>query len=366
MTSNRRPKAHPPENDSKDQAEREIPILLPQDERHRKYKVAVAMAMIRSKPDNVSADDYVRKLAEDMRNNEARLSDVCKSLEDDVIHLRQKVALMSVRGGIRSEAFAFRRESWTNSTEKLSITAERIGQHWVFLQNYLSITSNAALSNQADDIDTEELTLRSANNLLGTLRKCTPIGCVEMELCNKALSTLADMCNDRRNALAPSLRAAVMGFVTDSVNEIVERKEVVEYSRLENIASWVGTLASGQAVTLAITRHLLDKFLQFASFIDTLQEDQRGQEADHFDRTYFLLKCTENVVASLKQVSPLDCCELSEIATALVDFSVKCQETHPLFASYLYEVVSALKKSLTRRKSSKQEVPKLVLVRKKL
>lgn len=63
------------------------------------------MAMIRSKPDNVSADDYVRKLAEDMRNNEARLSDVCKSLEDDVIHLRQKVALMSVRGGIRSEAF---------------------------------------------------------------------------------------------------------------------------------------------------------------------------------------------------------------------------------------------------------------------
>ncbi|XP_065297235.1 uncharacterized protein [Dermacentor albipictus] len=366
MTSNKRPKAHPTEDYSKDQAKREIPILLPQDERHRTYKVAVAMAMIRSKPDNVSADDYVRKLAEDLRNSEARLSDVCKSLEDDVIHLRQKIALMSVRGGIRSEPLAFRRESWKNSTEKLSITAERIGQHWVFLENYLSVASNAALFDQGGVTDVEELTLRSANNLLRTLRKSAPIGFVEMELSNKALSTLADMCDDRRSAVAPSLRAAVVGFVTDSVNEIVEQ-DAIDYRRLENIASWVGSLASGQAFTLAITRHLLDKLLQFASFIGTLQEDQQGPEAEHFDRSFFLLQCTENAVASLKQVSPLDCCELSETAKALADFSFKCQETQPLFAGYLYEVVRGLKKSLTSRETNKQRVKKIVpLVRNRI
>ncbi|KAL1436131.1 hypothetical protein MTO96_010875 [Rhipicephalus appendiculatus] len=105
MAPNKRRKEPPAEEESNDQAEKEIPILLPQDERHRTLKVAVALAMIRSKPDDVSAEDYVRNLAEEVRSNEAKMSDVCQSLEDDVIQLRQKVALMSVRGCLRSDPF---------------------------------------------------------------------------------------------------------------------------------------------------------------------------------------------------------------------------------------------------------------------
>ncbi|KAH7947497.1 hypothetical protein HPB52_012371 [Rhipicephalus sanguineus] len=103
MTSNKRRKEPPAEEESNDPVDKEIPILLPQDERHRTLKVAVALAMIRSKPDDVSAEDYVRKLAEEVRSNEARMSDVCKDLEDNVVQLRQKVALMSVRGCFRSD-----------------------------------------------------------------------------------------------------------------------------------------------------------------------------------------------------------------------------------------------------------------------
>lgn len=61
------------------------------------------MALIRSKPSGVSAFDYVRKLADDMRNGDGKILERCKSLEKDILHLRQKVALMSIRDGIRPE-----------------------------------------------------------------------------------------------------------------------------------------------------------------------------------------------------------------------------------------------------------------------
>lgn len=131
---------------------------------------------------------------------------------------------------------AFCREPRNNPTEKLSVTAERIGQHWAFLENYLSVASNAALLKQAaegtDVTDVEELTLRSANNLLQTLRKSPPISGTEMELCHKALSTLSDMCDDGRSALTPSLQAGVVDFIADCLNEIAERTEKVDVSIL--------------------------------------------------------------------------------------------------------------------------------------
>lgn len=289
------------------------------------------------------------------------MSDVCQCLEDDVLQLQQKVALMSIRSSLPSNPFAYCREPTYEPTEKLSITAERIAQHWAFLQNYLSVTSNAALLKRAvEGTDAEELTLRSANNLLRTLRKSAPISGTEMELCHKALSTLSDMCNDRRNTLTPSLQAAVVDFIADCLNEIAERREErVDYRRQENIASWVGSLARGQVFTLPIVRHLLDKLLQFDSFIDTLQEDQKALEIDHFDRSFCLLQCTQNAVASLKEVSPLVRCELSDVGKALVAFCNKCRHTHPLFARYLYDILKVLKDRITPRKSNKPPARKL-------
>ncbi|KAH6927577.1 hypothetical protein HPB50_005694 [Hyalomma asiaticum] len=247
-----------------------------------------------------------------------------------------------------------------NTTEKLSVTGERIGQHWAYLERYLSVATNAALLRQATgDSDIEELTLRSVNSLLRTLRKSPAIDGSEMELCHKALSTLADMCDDGSSALASSLQAAVVDFVADCLNEIAEQRGVVEYRRLENISSWVGSLASGRTFTLPITKHLLDKLLQFASFINTLKEDQRVLEIEHFDRSFFLLQCTENAVASLKQVTPLDCCELSETAKVLVDFCTKFQARHPLFAGYLFDILKVLKERITICKSNKQPAKKL-------
>lgn len=122
----------------------------------------------------------------------------------------------------------------------------------------------------------------------------------------------------------------------------------------------MAALASGQALVLYVITQLLDKLLQFAGYINTLQEEQRGLEVEYFDRTFFLLQCTEKVVGSLKQISHLDCCRLSDTAKTLMDFSIKCQERQPLFADYLYEVVTKLNSSLAACNKSKQQGKRFV------
>ncbi|KAK8766052.1 hypothetical protein V5799_007168 [Amblyomma americanum] len=346
---------------SNDHGEKETLVLLPQDAHHRTLKIAVAMALIRAKPSGVSAGDYARKLAEDMHSSDGKILERCKSLENDILHLRQKVALISIRGGIRPEPPAFRRILPETCPEGLSDSAERISQHWTFLENYLSITSNIALLGQSDnDAESEELLLCSVDNLLRTIREGAPLGHVEMDLCKKALLALAKLCDNRRCNARQSLHAAAMNFITESVHDIVVWKEPFNYTQLENLTSCVAALASGQALVLHTTTLLTDKLLQFASHINTLQEDQRGLEADYFDRTFYLLQCTETVVESLKQISHLDCCKLSDTAKTLMEFSIKCQETQPLFANYLYEVVTKLNSSLDACNKSKQQVKRYV------
>lgn len=111
------------------------------------------------------------------------------------------------------------------------------------------------------------------------------------------------------------------------------------------------SLAGEYAFGLHITTQLLDKLLQFATFIKALKASQQGLEAEYFDRTFFLLRCTEKVLPSLKHLSHIDCCELSETAQTLLKFSVDCQEAQPLFACYLSDIMLRLD-SLTTRKGS--------------
>lgn len=213
-----------------DKPTKELLVLLPQSDRYRKLKLAVAMAIIRSKPSFIHICDYVRKLADDVRNGESNILERCKSLEEEIIHFQQKVAVVNIRSSIRPEALPFRRESSKSRPADIRCNiAERISQHWVFLENYLALVSNTATDNLSESDDLQELMLRSARSLLRAIRNSAPLRSVEMDLCRRALTTLAQTCSKQCAGTSP-LHSALTSFVAESIAEMVCWQEPFEAS----------------------------------------------------------------------------------------------------------------------------------------
>lgn len=287
-----------------------------------------------------------------MRKGETNILERCKSLEEEIIQFQQKVAVLNIRSAIRQEALPFRRESSKNHPEDIRCNiAERFSQHSVFLEAYLALVSNTATDALCESGDIQELMLRAARSLLRAIHDSAPLRSVEMDLCRKALNTLAQACSKQCAGISSPLQSTLASFIAESIAEMVHWQEPFEHSRLESLASCMESLATVQTFGLHITTLLLDKLLQFANFIKHLKASQQGLAAEYFDRTFFLLRCTEKALPLLTQLSHLDCCELSETAQTLLKFSVDCQEAQPLFACYLSDLLARLD-SLTKQKGN--------------
>lgn len=189
------------------------------------------MAIIRSKPGSVHICDYVRRLADDIRNGDTNLLERCKSLEEEVIQFQQKVAVVNIRSAIRPEALPFRRESSNNLLADVqgNIT-ERISQHSVFLENYLALVSNTATDNLSESDDIHKLMLRSARSLLHAIRESAPIRGVEADLCRKALTILAQACSKQCAGTPSLLHSTLTTFIAESIAEMVCWQEPFEAS----------------------------------------------------------------------------------------------------------------------------------------
>lgn len=64
---------------------------------HQVWKVAVAVALLRTKPEGVTTVDYIRHMAEQYRRHEEQLTDKCFQLEMNIFNLRQQLAVIELR-----------------------------------------------------------------------------------------------------------------------------------------------------------------------------------------------------------------------------------------------------------------------------
>ncbi|CAN7989556.1 unnamed protein product [Ixodes hexagonus] len=79
----------------------DLPVLLPKERSHRVWKVAVAVALIRTKPQGAAAVDYTRHMAEQYRRQEEQLADKCYQLEMNIFNLRQQLAVIELRNATK-------------------------------------------------------------------------------------------------------------------------------------------------------------------------------------------------------------------------------------------------------------------------
>ncbi|KAM7294718.1 uncharacterized protein ISCGN_024224 [Ixodes scapularis] len=206
-------------------------VLLPRERNHQVWKVAVAVALLRTKPEGVTTVDYIRHMAEQYRRHEEQLTDKCFQLEMNIFNLRQQLAVIELRNVTKDVPPAelcsstWKERSATTSGDKNHADSGHFRQHWIFLESFLTISSHE--TSQTTKSDTSHLVLESAQKLFSSIYRTHPIEDIEMDLCTKGLSSLAKIC-DTKHHVHDSLRSAAMDFVKRSIVEICNWRRPLE------------------------------------------------------------------------------------------------------------------------------------------
>lgn len=316
--------------------------LLPRERNHQVWKVAVAVALLRTKPKDVTTVDYIRHMAERYRRHEEQLTDKCFQLEMNIFNLRQQLAVIELRNVTKdvppaeSCSSTWKEQSATTGGDNNHAGSGHFRQHWIFLESFLTISSYEA--SQTTIRDTSHLVLESAQKLFSSIYQTHPIEDIEMDLCTKGLSSLAKIC-DTKHQVHDSLRSAAMDFVKRSIVEICNWRRPLEHDRQNCLARCIESLASSTSLWLQITTLLLNGLVEFDCLITSFTHNQKVDGAEFFDCVFFLLLCLEKTLAKpRKLLSHKEKSLLSNFSKALPDITVKFQATEPLFAFYVRKI----------------------------
>lgn len=116
-----------------------------------------------------------------------------------------------------------------------------------------------------------------------------------------------------------------------------------QYDQQECLTRCITALAGSTGLWPQIASILLDKVLEFNRLITTISVGQAAQRPEFFDRTYFLLLCTEKVLCMLpREISTEQCFKLSNTQKALDCITVSFQDSHPLFSFYVRKLAVLL------------------------
>ncbi|CAN7984752.1 unnamed protein product, partial [Ixodes pacificus] len=309
------------------------------DRNHQVWKVAVAVALLQTKPEGITTVDYIRQMAEQYRRHEEQLTDRCFQLEMNIFNLRQQLAVIELRNVTKDVPpgnSTWKEQSATTGGDKNHARSGHFRQHWIFLESFLTISSHEA--SQTTISDTSQLVLESAQKLFSSIYQTHPIEDIEMDLCTKGLSSLAKIC-DTKHQVHDSLRSAAMDFVKRTIVEICNWRRPLEHDRQNCLARCVEALASSTNLWFQITTLLLNGLVEFDCLITSFTLNQKVDGAEFFDCVFFLLLCLEKTLAKpRKLLSHEEQSLLSNFSKVLADITVKFQATEPLFAFYVRKI----------------------------
>ncbi|GIY10733.1 uncharacterized protein CDAR_216551 [Caerostris darwini] len=338
----------------------------------QKVKLAVAVAVIRSTPKDMTPKDYATFLVQTFSSNIDSWKSKCQSLEQEVFNLEQKLEMMKLKNQIDDELPGY---EICKDTIMKPISPEpfpknkspepHMKESVEFVRNFILLESISAANCQTctrNDESAEKRTqvvLKTVSNIFDYLRSEEGLK-MEFDIAKKTIQELHRLLTVSSAKMNSDLVSMSLDFIDDVLVDIHKILEINKIDDQHRRSSLIQMIAEHKSLTVLVLCRLLREITVTSDFLEGLfsPDNDNFLPLLHTENIYYVLQSTEGVLKIMQQQnSTLNALKIpEEMLTEWAKTTKKSLSvlgTHfPLYCVYVWHLKSVME-SLFKAKSGR-------------
>ncbi|KAL4233533.1 Meiosis-specific protein mei4 [Mactra antiquata] len=319
-------------------------------------KVAVAIALLRSKPIGISGEEYTRQLAEKYISTDLNWKHQYEQAESEILHLKQKLHILNTtrdvnHGGIEMP------ELLAESSQKLFPTPPSSGsmnqpkrikhtedvqstltQNTEFLHhvmNLITFSHKASVDKNLQAVAQESVfnSLRVLQNHFGknTISWALQKGCVE---------GIVNLTEVAETSLQIDLKDKVTDLCGNIIHTLMSLKDNT-YKSQENCVETLFMLGKCKSIEQVLVDKLIVAIKKHSGDLKQCTQQKTSLDANRFCNSYYLLKACE-LCLTRDRIDRMTASDKTLTCERLQDSLLHISDSFPLYAHLIWRICASL------------------------